>query len=68
MVELELELDDDPPEPMRGYLEGEPDDVHEPHGAGWLYVPDLASVTQWATHRVGPAGDPLPRRPVGFGR
>lgn len=42
---------------------------HEPHPPGFLYVPDLASLTGWANHRVGRMPKERPeRRTLGFRR
>lgn len=59
--------DELPAPPVIGGAEGAPDEEHEAHGAGYLYLPDLSSVTGWSGHRV-PTGDPpKPERPpAGF--
>lgn len=56
---------EEPAGPVRlGVVElGDPE--HEPHPAGWLYVPDLTAETGWGAHRV-PVGGRQARRAVGF--
>jgi hypothetical protein len=66
MTGPESDDEDEPPALEPGkleLLEGE----HESHGAGWLYVPDLSSMTGMASHRVPAMAPERPQRRLGFG-
>jgi len=58
---------DEPPALKVGNLEPSADEDHH-HGAGWLYLPDLASETGWSSHTVPRDPGPKRTRQLGFRR
>jgi hypothetical protein len=57
----------DPATPTMGSAEAVgPDEGHTGHS--FIYLPDLSSLSHWATHMVPPREEPRERHPVGFRR
>lgn len=58
--------DDEAPVLHHGHVELIDEDDHTPHGAGWLYLPDLASESGFVSHRVPGRAPAQPKKRLGF--